>query len=104
MNAKLVSIAALAGLLAGFTAIGHAQAAGDRQDPAASSASGGHEMWSEGNRSRRGASQGHRLDRDDVDGSGDRTTGFGGHDGDDRLHDDGDDRMMDNDRRGIDND
>jgi hypothetical protein len=117
MKTKLLSIAAVAGLLIGSTALVQAQTRGGMGGgPGASGASPGHEMQREGSRGGPGASgfaPGHERgttgagdrDRDDeISGDGDRTTGFGGRDRDDRLRDDRDDRMMDNDSRGIDKD
>jgi hypothetical protein len=123
MNTKILSIAAVAGLLIGSTAMVQAQqsgAPGQRMQggglsgPGASSASPGHEMQEHGSKSGPGASgfaPGHQGatgagDRDDkVRGDrDDRTTGFGGRDSDDRRRGDRDDRMMDQDKRGIDKD
>ena len=103
MNTKLLSIAAVAGLLMGSTAIVQAQMGGSRNGPGASATSPGHEMQREGSKGRPGASGFARDRGDKMRGDrDDRTTGFGGRDRDDRLRHDTDDRNMDNDRRGID--
>src|SRR5437588_5859569 len=118
MSTKLLSIAAVAGLLIGSTAIVHAQSRGMGAGPGASGTSPGHEMQSEGSRGGPGASgfaPGRQGDRDETVGRGDRDDRMGrgdrdertnglGRDSDDRMRDDRDDRMMDNDRRGIDKD
>jgi hypothetical protein len=123
MNTKILSIAAVAGLLIGSTAMVQAQqpsAPGQRMQggglsgPGASGASPGHEMQEHGSKGGPGASgfaPGHQGttgagDRDDKmrGDRDDHATGFGGRDSDDRLRGDRDDRMMDQDRRGIDKD
>jgi len=114
MNAKLLSIAAAAGLLIGTTALAQAQSRGG-MGGGASGASPGHEMQEKGSKGGPGASgfsPGHEMQREGsrngagasgfAPGHDDETTGVG--DRDDRLRGDRDDRMMDNDRRGIDKD
>ena len=114
MTRKLLSIAAVAGLLLGSTAIMRAQGGGMSAGPGSSGASPGAEMQSEGNRSgpeASGVARGRESGGEDTLGRGDRdqkmrrdgddhTTGFG-RDSDDRLHNDRDDQMMDTDTRGI---
>lgn len=94
MNATLVSIVAVAGLLIGSSAVVHAQVGSNRHGVE----SAGHKTRGDGSVTTRH----HRIDRDDVDGFGAGTTGFGERDSDDRLRNDRDDRMMDSDTRGID--
>ena len=129
MKTKLLSIAAVAGLLIGSTAIVQAQSRG--RGGGASGASPGHEMKSpsgsgerrEGGPGASGFSPGHEMQEGEgrggpgasrlapgrnkgTTGAGDRddrTTGSGGRDADDRPRHDTD-GMMDNDRRGIDKD
>ena len=115
MTTKLLSIAAVAGLLLGSAAIVHAQSRGGvSAGPGALGPSPGAEMQSgvgmggpeasgfaPGGQGARDDTLG-RADRDDQvrrDGD-DRTTGFG-RDSDDRLRNDRDDQMMDTDTRGI---
>src|SRR5438309_4778857 len=120
MSTKILSIAAVAGLLIGSTAVVQAQSrsgmggasgaspghemkqpggSGERREggPGASRFSPGHEMQAGEGRGGPGASRlapGHNKG---TTGAGDRTTGFGGRDDDMPRHDtDG----MDNDRRG----
>jgi hypothetical protein len=123
MNTKILSIAAVAGLLIGSTAMVQAQqpsAPGQRMQgggssgPGAFGASPGHEMQEHGSKGGPGGSgfaPGHQGttgagDRDDKMRSDrdDHTTGFGGRDSEDHLRGDRDDRMMDQDKRGIDKD
>jgi hypothetical protein len=117
MKRKLLSIAAVAGLLIGSTAIVQAQSRGGMSGgPGAPGFAPGHQdTTGAGDRDRDDRmGRGDRDDRirrgdrdhdDDIrDDRDDRTTGFGGRDRDDRLRDDRDDRMMDNDSRGIDKD
>jgi hypothetical protein len=120
MNVKVLSIAAMAGLLIGSTALVQAQNRGGGGMGGASSASPGHEMQSPGASGERseggpgasGFSPGHEMREGEGRGgpgaSGlapghDRdTTGSSSRDRDDRLRGDRDDRMMDKDSRGID--
>ena len=111
MTMKILSIAAVAGLLIGSTAIVQAQSRGGTGE-GASTASPRHEMKQPRSRSekRAGVAPRHRTettgagDRDDfTTGSGGFTTGSGGRDvDDDHVRHDTDGLMMDNDRRGID--
>jgi hypothetical protein len=133
MKAKILSMAAVAGLLLGSTAIVHAQSRGGMgAGPGTSGVSPGHEMKqpggsgerSEGGPGASGFSPGHEMQEGEgrggpsasglapgrnkgTTGAGDRddarTNGFG-RDGDDRMRKDSDDRMMDNDRRGVEDD
>ena len=103
MNTKILSIAAVAGLLIGSTAVVQAQSS--RMGGGASGASPGHEMQEHGSKGGPGASgfaPGHNKGTTGAGDRDDRTNGFGGRDGDDRPRHDTD--GMDNDRRGIDKD
>jgi len=100
MNTKILSIAAVAGLLIGSTAVVQAQS---RNMGGASRASPGHEMQEGKGRGGPGASRlapGHNRTTTGAGDRDDRTNGFGGRDADDLPRHDTD--GMDNDRRGID--
>src|SRR5262249_38575715 len=111
---RFLSIAAVAGVLLGSTAILHAQGGGTGAGSGSFGASSGAGMQSEGGMGgpeSSGSAADHESGRKDTLGRGDRerkirsegddrTTGFG-RDGDDRLRNDRDDQMMDNDARGI---
>jgi len=114
MNTKILSIAAVAGLLIGSTAMVQAQVRGGTSSPGASGASPGHEMQEHGSKGGPGASgfaPGHEMQKQGSKG-GPGASGFApGHQGttgagdrDDRPRGDRDDRMMDQDKRGIDKD
>jgi hypothetical protein len=101
MNTKILSLAAVAGLLIGSTAIAQAQTR--HGTGGASGVSPGHEMQQGEGRGGPGASRlapGHNKGTTGAGDRDDRTNGFGGRDADDLPRDDTD--GMDNDRRGID--
>lgn len=102
MRTKILSIAAVAALLVGSTAITQAQSRSG-MGAGASRASPGHEMQEGEGRGGPGASRlapGHHKGTTGAGDRDDRTNGFGGRDADDRPRHDTD--GMDSDRRGID--
>jgi hypothetical protein len=101
MNTKILSIAAVAGLLIGSTAMVQAQqpsAPGQRMQggaassPGASGASPGHEMQERGSKGGPGAS-GFAPGHQGTTGAGDRDDKIGGRDRDDKMRGDRDDKM-----------
>lgn len=96
MKTKVLSIAAVAGLLIGSTAIAQAQSH-DRMGT--STASPRHAM----KHSRAGVAPRHSAETTGAGGRDDFTTGSGGRDDDDdHVRHDTDGLMMDNAKRGID--
>lgn len=114
MRTTFLSIAAVAGLLLGSTAIVCAQGGAMKAGPGSTGATVGAAILSDRNTSgpeTSGLASGHQSGREDTLGRADRdekirsegddrTTGFG-RDSDDRLRNDRDDQMMDNDTHGM---